>query len=56
MADKDKYADEIMSDDELDNVSGGAHSKEEVIDALGENLKELGPSIQKMIELLTGAK
>ena len=48
--------DAAMNDDELDNVAGGGYSKEEaatIAGALGETLKELGPNIQKLINLFT---
>ena len=47
---------EKLSDEELDNVAGGGYSKEDVekmTGAFGEKLKELGPSIQKLIGLFT---
>ena len=56
MIDEKKLANEAMSDEELDQVAGGGYSKEEVekiLDPLGENLKELGPSIQKLIGIFT---
>ena len=55
MIDEKKLANAAMNDDELDQVAGG-FSKEEaekIAGALGEELKELGPSIQKMIDIFT---
>ena len=57
MIDEKKIANAAMSDDELDQVAGGGFSKEEaekIAGALGEELKELGPIIQKMIEIFNG--
>ena len=56
MKDDKILQDELMTDEELDNVAGGGYSKEDfekMSDAFGEKLKELGPSIQKLIDLFT---
>ena len=60
MIDEKKLSNATMSDEELDQVAGGGYSKEEaekvVTDAFGEKLKELAPSIQKLLELFTEEK
>ena len=45
MADKDKYADEIMSDDELDNVAGGSLKQTEEILNLFDNYTRKGNNL-----------
>lgn len=47
MADKDKYADEIMSDEELDNVAGGATE-------VGGKVLEVLPNSMFRVELENG--
>ena len=56
MIDEKKLANAAMNDEELDQVAGGGFSKEKaekITGAFGEKLKELGPSIQKLLELFT---
>ena len=59
MAEKDKFADEKLSDEELDQVAGGGDTLEEIAELLrtyGDLIKNTDKPIEDIMKLFGGGK